>query len=105
MMEIEFFRLSVGTYTDEDLILVHIFEECSQKSVPEGKYGTVIGVPLLDDDGMMYPMHGRGDEKDPEQGFEPPGNLYGAVLKLGAHNHSALKYPHAYRARAQEKYE
>jgi hypothetical protein len=40
---------SVGTITYADLGLVHIGKEGDQDPVPDGKYGAVIGIPLLDD--------------------------------------------------------
>jgi hypothetical protein len=83
VVEIQFIRLGVCTYTNAYLFLVHIGKKGAQDSIPDGKNGTIICVPFFYDHGMVYPMHGRGYKKDPPQCFKPFGNRETAVMELG----------------------
>ena len=62
LVEIEPVRVMIRPHPYADLGLVNIFEEGAQETIPEGKYGAIIGIPLFDDHGVVYPMHGRGDK-------------------------------------------
>jgi len=73
-MEIEFIRSRVSTHTDPDEGLVHTGEKGSQETIPERKYGSVVGIPLFDDHTMVYPMHGWWNKEDPEECLKPFGD-------------------------------
>ena len=105
MVEVELIMFLIGTNTYAYPGLVNAGKKCPQEPVPNGKNGAVIGIPLLDDNRMVYPVHGGRHKKNPPYGFKPFGDLQAAVVKLSTEHNGAFKYRHTQEARTQKKYD
>jgi len=105
MVEVEPLRSGIGPDPDPDSGLLHICEKGSQKTVPEGKDGAVVGVSLFYDDGMVYPVHGRGYKENPKEAFKALGDRQAAVVKLGTEDEGRFKDQDTRQGRPKKKYE